>query len=171
MGRVLQFTTTPVDGKLPPSRTRQILAFIKHWDGELSVWFGQPKRTPAQNRFYWGFRIHPITEAMIRAGMMVEVFTGDGKRAESIASDEYVHHLFKCRYLGLVTVGVDGDYHTMPRSTTDLSVDEFHDYVYSIETDPMVERLMAIAGLHLPTPGEAGFDRPFTSGRIYEMAA
>lgn len=165
----VDFTCTIQEGgKLPKGRARFLRTILAGLVGyEVRFRLSDPLRTGAQNRFYWGFRIRPISDAMIRAGIMVRLHQPDGRAVEALASDEYVHHLFKCRYLGLVVMELGGDQHTMVRSSTDLTVEEFSDYVSAIETDPMVESL----GVYLPTPGEAGFDKPFRSGKIYEMAA
>ena len=49
-----------------------------------------------------------------------------------------------------------------------ISVEEFWDYLRQIEEDPMVRKMTESVGLYLPEPGEAGFERSFSSGRIYE---
>lgn len=73
----------------------------------------KPKRTEAQNNYYWLY-IHLVA-------------TETGNNADDL------HSLFKGKFLGSQIVEVMGEKVRRTRSTTDLSVGEFIDYIIKIE--------------------------------------
>ena len=112
-------------------------------DGPVEVEVRRPKRSPGQNRAYWGYVIRPIRQALQEAGYQM--------------TDEALHEHFKERFLGVkssysYTDKDTGEVHeaTQLRSTTDLDSTEFDRYVEAIRNSEMVREL----GLYIPTPGD-----------------
>lgn len=81
----------------------------------------KPKRTEAQNRYYWGVYLPLIAK---------EKGEGDLDR---------LHELFKGKFLTQGVVEVLGEKVRMKKSTTDLSVSEFSEYIMNIEALTEVE--------------------------------
>ena len=75
----------------------------------------KPKRSEQQNRYYWGVYL-PIISAE----------TGE-KDLQAL------HNLFRGKFLTTAIVEVLGEKVRLARSTTDLSVSEFIEYIMSIE--------------------------------------
>lgn len=101
----------------------------KFRDGEevtLMVHNRRPKRTEAQNRYYWGAYLPLIAEA-----------TGE-------SDTEKLHEAFKGRFLVEGEIELFGKKVIITKSTTDLSKQEFYEYMRAIEnltgvTPPPVE--------------------------------
>jgi len=135
------------DGNVQPDRT----AFVRWLGDALDLFAGgravitveRPKRTLAQNRYYWGYVIRPTRHALLEAGYTV--------------SEEALHEHFKSLYLGVeasyeYTDRDTGEVReiTQTRSTTDLDQTEFDRYVERIRNSELVPQL----GVYLPQPGD-----------------
>ena len=95
--------------------------FLQHWlnvkckDGDLltvTVTNKKPKRTTAQNNYYWLY-VHMISDE-----------TGN--------DPEDLHNLFKGKFLGGEIVNVMGHKVRRSKSTTSLTVPEFGEYIDNI---------------------------------------
>lgn len=87
-------------------------------DGEkVSIYLStkKPKRSEQQNRYYWGVYLPIISSE-----------TGE-KDLQAL------HNLFRGKFLTTAIVEVLGEKVRLARSTTDLSVSEFIEYIMSIE--------------------------------------
>ena len=96
----------------------------KFKDGEsvtLEIHNQKPKRTEAQNRYYWGVYLPLIAEK-----------TGE-------ADVDRLHELFKGKFLTIGVVEVLGEKVRMKKSTTELSVGQFCDYIMNIQNLTEVE--------------------------------
>ncbi len=96
----------------------------KFRDGEevtLVIHNQKPKRTEQQNRYYWGVYLPLISEK-----------TGE-------QNIDRLHELFKGMFLTEGVVEVLGKKVRMKRSTTELSIAEFCDYILKIEAETGVE--------------------------------
>ena len=92
----------------------------KFRDGEqvtLEVHNKRPKRTEQQNRYYWGVYLPLIAEE-----------TGEKDL-------DRLHELFKGKFLTQGVVEVLGQKVRMKKSTTELGVGEFCQYILDIEAD------------------------------------
>lgn len=90
----------------------------KFKDGEnvtLQIHNRKPKRTEQQNRYYWGAFLPKVSEE-----------TGE-------ADLDKLHELFKGKFLTAGVVEVLGERVRMKKSTTDLGVGEFCQYIMDIE--------------------------------------
>lgn len=101
---------------------------------EVVIRKADKKRTNQQNRLMWG----PWFETLA-------AFTGSTK--------EELHDIFKVRFLGVKKRVVDGVELIEPKSTTELSKEEFSDYMAKIEATALV------MGCTLPAPDYYGVDR------------
>lgn len=93
-------------------------------DGEyvsVSISTRKPKRTIQQNRFYFGVYLPLIAEQ-----------TGEG-------DIERLHELFKGKFLTREIVEVLGEKVRIKKSTTELSIGEFCDYILAIESFTGIE--------------------------------
>lgn len=92
----------------------------KFKDGEevtIQVHNRRPKRTEAQNRYYWGAYLPLIAEE-----------TGEKDL-------DRLHELFKGKFLTQGVVDVLGQKVRMKKSTTELGVGEFCQYIIDIESE------------------------------------
>lgn len=80
----------------------------------VNVTSNRPKRTSAQNRYYWNY----LT--------MIGKETGEQEI-------ERLHNLFKGKFLTVGIYEVLGEKVRMTKSTSDLSVSEFIEYIMAIE--------------------------------------
>lgn len=79
----------------------------------------KPRRTDRQNRYYWGAVLPNIARE-----------TGEDKHHDSL---ERLHNLFKGMFLTETIAEVLGEKVRITRSTTDLTVVEFGDFILDIE--------------------------------------
>ena len=96
----------------------------KFKDGEVVSWMRhneKPKRTERQNRYYWGVSLPLIA------------------KEKNEPSLDRLHELFKGEFLTEGIVDVLGEQVRMKRSTTELGVGEFCDYILAIESLTEVE--------------------------------
>jgi hypothetical protein len=96
----------------------------KFKDGEqvtLEVHNRKPKRTLAQNAYYWGVYLPKVAEE-----------TGEKDL-------DRLHELFKGKFLTQGVVEVLGEKVRMKKSTTELSIGDFTEYIMAIETDTGVK--------------------------------
>lgn len=92
----------------------------KFRDGELvtlQITNRKPKRTTQQNRYYWGVYLPLIASE-----------TGEKDL-------DRLHELFKGKFLTTGVVEVLGHKVRMKKSTTELSVSDFSQYILDIETE------------------------------------
>jgi hypothetical protein len=82
----------------------------------LAVHNRRPKRTEQQNRYYWGVYLPLVSKE-----------TGE-------ADLDRLHELFKGKFLSSGVVEVLGEKVRMKKSTTELGVAEFCQYIMDIET-------------------------------------
>lgn len=95
----------------------------KFKDGEevtLEVHNQKPKRSEQQNRYYWGAYLPLIAEE-----------TGEKNL-------DRLHELFKGKFLTLGVVDVLGQKVRMKKSTTELSISEFCQYIMDIEAETQI---------------------------------
>ncbi len=92
------------------------------------------KRTNRQNRFYFG----PVLECF-------SSWMGDTK--------DNLHKLFKVKFLGVEKTIVDGVELTEPKSSVDLTVEEFGEFLDKVNATALT------LGITLPTPEYHGVDR------------
>lgn len=81
----------------------------------------KPKRTEQQNRYYWGVYLPLIAQE-----------TGE-------ADTDRLHTLFKGKYLTKGIYEVLGQKVRITRSTTELSVGEFNEYIVNIAAETGIE--------------------------------
>lgn len=96
----------------------------KFRDGEqvtLEIHNERPKRTEAQNRYYWGVYLPLVSNE-----------TGE-------ADIDRLHELFKGKFLTQGIVEVLGEKVRLKKSTTELGVGEFCDYIMNIQNLTGVE--------------------------------
>lgn len=160
------------DGKIADRRVvdrmREQLLF-RFAGRECRIRITEPKRSPGQNRFYWGCRIGIIHQAMLVTGAAQQVNLDTGEVTTITPMD--IHESLKRDYLPPRTVELFDEERILPPSTASLGVAEFTEYLLAIETDERVRRLLALAGLDWPTLEEWEADNgAIRSGKIYETA-
>lgn len=87
----------------------------------LEIHTRKPKRTEQQNRYYWGVYLPLIAKEMSEPNL------------------DRLHELFKGKFLCEGVVEVLGQKVRMKKSTTDLGVGEFCQYILDIEHETEVE--------------------------------
>ena len=112
--------------------------------GEVRIRVSRPKRTTRANRYWWGYVLETIRQAMIEAGIGF-METNEGIKA---VSSEALHHHFKTKYLPVRTAVVFGEDITLPPTTTTLDQTQFSEFVEAVKTDPQVRQL----GIHFEEP-------------------
>ncbi|HYG66278.1 MAG TPA: hypothetical protein VD838_01415 [Anaeromyxobacteraceae bacterium] len=162
----IEFTCTlDAEGRMPKTRATFLRRQMQLRAGkETRFCMGDPIRTGAQNRYYHGYLVRPTSLQLIDAGYMFERVLPTGETVPESPTHGRVHDYFKAYGLGIGIVTVRGVDTIVPATTTELAVDEFLDYCERCRTSPLVEE----AGIYLPEPGEAGFTKPFRSGKIAE---
>lgn len=96
--------------------------WLQQWEGKevgIEVIEKKPKRTEQQNRYYWMYL------------SLIESETGNKKKA--------LHALFSKRFLTEEITELYGDKVRVTKSTTELSVGEFCEYLIDISTITQVE--------------------------------
>lgn len=94
---------------------------------------GPPKRSGAQNRYYWGVVLETIRQGYIDAG---HVFRADA-----------LHYHYKAKHLPWRTYEAPGTEHVAVGSTADLDSTEFTEYIEAIRND---EEVLAL-GVYIPS--------------------
>lgn len=126
----LPHTITPTGLQMHPIAKERLRKFCA---GKDRLWVTyddrKPKRSTSQNSYYWGCVLPTIS-------------------AETGEEVEDLHELFKQRFLVNGKKMVRGHEIVVYRSTTELNVGEFSDFISRIEV---------WTGIHIPTPEEAGF--------------
>ena len=111
--------------KLSIKSERYFLSELNRFrDGEqvtVVVTSQKPKRTEAQNRYYWGCYLPTIARE-----------TGEQDL-------ERLHELFKGKFLTTGVVEVLGEKVRLKKSTTELGVGEFCEYIMAIQNETGVE--------------------------------
>jgi hypothetical protein len=109
-----------IDGKLVLDARGAFLQRVKEMDGNQVVLylFQHRRRTNQQNRYYWGAVVPIVRDGMKALG--VELST-DG-----------VHELLKFRFLKQELTTNDGEIIQTVRSSTELTPQEFNDFIASI---------------------------------------
>lgn len=118
----------------------------KFRDGEyvtLMVHNRKPKRSEAQNRFYWGIVLPLVSDK-----------TGE-------ADLDKLHRLFRGKFLSEGIVEVLGEKVRVTKSTTELSKGEFHDYIVAIQNLTGIEIPPTDSWYEISTGGSFGVsERP-----------
>lgn len=126
----LPHTITPTGLQMHPIAKERLRKFCV---GKSKLWCTYddkaPKRSTQQNAYYWGVVLPTIS-------------------AETGETEEDLHELFKQRFLVNGKKMVRGHEIVSYRSTTELSVGGFVEYV---------DKISSWSGIHIPTPEEAGF--------------
>lgn len=107
--------------KSPKFYQHQLNKFRSGEEVTLEIHSERPKRTEAQNRYYWGVYLPLVSEE-----------TGE-------ADIDRLHELFKGKFLTQGIVDVLGEKVRLKKSTTDLGVGEFCDYIMNIQNMTGVE--------------------------------
>ncbi len=126
-----------VDGKLVLDARSAFLQRVKEMDGNQVVLylFQHRRRTNQQNRYYWGAVVPIVRDGMKALG--VELST-DG-----------VHELLKFRFLKQELTTNDGEIIQTVRSSTELTPQEFNDFIASIQ-----QWSAEYLGIDIPDPNE-----------------
>lgn len=118
----------PSDGRLkkltiksPRWYQHQLNKFREGEEVTLEIHTKRPKRTEQQNRYYWGVYLPLVSKE-----------TGE-------ADLDRLHELFKGKFLTTGVVDVLGERVRMKKSTTELGVGEFCQYILDIEALTGVE--------------------------------
>ena len=107
--------------KSPKFYQHQLNKFRNGEEVTLEIHNERPKRTEAQNRYYWGVYLPRVAEE-----------TGE-------ADIDRLHELFKGKFLTQGIVEVLGEKVRLKKSTTELGVGEFCDYIMNIQNLTGVE--------------------------------
>lgn len=107
--------------KSPIWYAHQINKFKEGEQVTLEVHSKKPKRTVSQNAYYWGVYLPEIAKQ-----------TGEYDL-------DALHELFKGKFLSEGIVEVLGQKVRKKKSTTDLGVGEFSEYIMNIEADTNIE--------------------------------
>jgi hypothetical protein len=126
-----------IDGKLVLDARSAFLQRVKEMDGNQVVLylFQHRRRTNQQNRYYWGAVVPIVRDGMKELG--VELST-DG-----------VHELLKFRFLKQELTTNDGEIIQTVRSSTELTPQEFNDFIASIQ-----QWSAEYLGIDIPDPNE-----------------
>lgn len=117
------FSASVAEGRLvfsEPARFAAWAALAKSQPLQVTLERESSRRSSAQNRRYWG-QIVPFLR---------EVFE---QRAGIPFTPEMAHHAAKLAFLGHVEVMVGGEVILVPKSTTELSKEQFSHYCEAIE--------------------------------------
>lgn len=114
---------------IPGSAVNQINAWVLAYRGKLvRVRVGPPERSSAANRYYWGFVLAPIVQALHAVGY------------ERINA-EMLHGHYKQMYLQPQINAMPTGPSIMVYSTRDLDSAQFTQYIEQIRTSEIVLRL------------------------------
>jgi hypothetical protein len=108
--------------------------------GEVEIEVRPVKRTPSQNKYYWGVVLDCIVQAFHASGQQM--------------TKEALHEAFKTRYLGTEVVEVFGQEIVRAKSTARLDKTDFFYYVESIREDEDVREMLAATGFYIPDPND-----------------
>lgn len=134
------FFATIKDGVWPDWLRRAMADIAKQNDGQaLVITVENNKRSNAMNRYYWGFVIRPIANALRTIGK---------EPPPSKTHEEWAHECFALRYLGMCDwYDFDGHYQPRRKSTTEITSSEMQEYIMQIQADDLVTSL----GVFVPT--------------------
>lgn len=102
------------NGKFIPANLEIFNALLRKHEGkEVEVTITRPKRSNEQNRLYWGVVLYYIAQ-----------HTG--------YTENELHELFKQKYCPKKIIKIAGQNTEVPRSTAELTTDEFTRYINDI---------------------------------------
>jgi hypothetical protein len=123
-----------------PAEKQTVLQFIRNLSGphRVEIVRYRARRTDLQNRYYWPCVVQPFADFLRGQGETI--------------TDEQAHDLMKAKFL-TVTVTNSGTGEVIGdrvRSTTELNVDEFSEYL-----EKVIAWLADMFGIECPIPGVA----------------
>lgn len=158
--RELSLDETPIseDGTLANRQHAAMLSMYLslHAGRTVRLRVGPPRRTPAQNRYYW-LLLETIRAALVDAGY--------AEYTDRQAGCQVLHRYYASKYLGVETYALPGGAHeTRPVSTSRQDRAAFFEYTENIRMDDMVLAL----GITLPDPDS--YERTVGPFRSYQIA-
>jgi hypothetical protein len=100
----------------------------------------KPKRSIAQNSYYWGVVINCVRDGLIDMGF-----------EQSMLSAENIHEMLKAKFLKQDIANDQGEFITMVRGSSELNKLEFMDYI-----DDIHRWAAEFLGINIPSPGQQG---------------